>query len=326
MVGDPNSAPLPANAPLPSGPVYNYAAAYGGIPSVPNPSATQGAAVGGNIGNLGGLYSLAGQTNTFNQQQAAGGLRANLPGYASTLSQLATNAGQQAQGQVPQDVVNQEAQFAAERGIRGGYGANSPNGNAALLAALGRTSIQQQQLGQQNFGNLVAQTPQAPIFDPSKFFVTPEQQQAAQTASNVYGSAPIPQYAANAAMNALRNGLGQGRAAATPFSAPPSITDNSGPAPWRTAAWNAFYGQQGGARGNPASPSNLSATSWSGVPEGAPPTDTSFNPVTNTSNYDPFMGMGSFYGGGQGAGSVATNPSVGDLFGGLSPEDLDYFG
>jgi len=134
--------------PLNPNPAYSYSPAYGGIPSVPSPISTQQEAVTGNIGNLGGLYNLASRTNAFNQSQAPLGLQANLPGYQSTLAQLARNAGQQAQGLVPQDVTNQIAQMAAERGTATGMGTNAPNTNAAMLRALGLTSIGQQALGQ----------------------------------------------------------------------------------------------------------------------------------------------------------------------------------
>src|SRR5687768_18278258 len=71
----------PAPGTLPGAPAFGYAGAYGGIPQVPSPGVSQGAAIGANLGNMGQLFNLAGQTNVFNNQQALAGLQANLPGY-----------------------------------------------------------------------------------------------------------------------------------------------------------------------------------------------------------------------------------------------------
>lgn len=166
---------------------------YGSKYGIPNPVATAGSAISGNIGNLSGIYDL---TVGADQAAAAGAqseLLANLPDYSGMLNQATTNVGQELQGQLPQDVVSQLQSNAAERGVAGGFGVNSPNNNAAFLRALGLTSLGEMQQGQQGFGQLVQETPQGPQFNPSTMMVTPEQEQAAQLAANQMAAAPDPE-------------------------------------------------------------------------------------------------------------------------------------
>lgn len=182
-------------ATLPGGPVNYYNPAYGGVPTMPNPTATAGAATGGNISNLPQLETLAGGTNQFNQNQLLGQYNMAIPNYAALTSTASGNTMQQLNGQVPTDVINLLTQQAAERGITGGMPA-SPNSNAAYLRALGLTSIGQQQAGMSNLHQLTADAPIAPIFNPASMFVTPEQEQEAQYMANLLGSAPNPTAAA----------------------------------------------------------------------------------------------------------------------------------
>ncbi len=299
-------------ATLTGGNVRGFTPAYGGVPSVPSPGATQSGAVNMNLGNLGGLYNLASSTNAFNIGQAPQNLNANLPGYQQTLHQLASNAGQQAQGLIPQDVVNLEAQQAAERGISTGLGSGSPNTNAALLAALGKTSIGQQQLGQENFGKLVGLTPQAPMFDPSKFFVTPEQNQAAQTAANVYASAPNPFAAAD---EARKQALAAARAGGGGLTVGGGLPAGS---PFHATNWGA--------------PSSVSPTTWGGATGGgATPGGAGgvFNVTGNTVGGGPGSlgsGGGSTYMGSLGGGGGGFFGQGSPLGGGLLPDYTNPFG
>lgn len=117
------------------------------------------------------LSNLINQINLNAQQQANAGRIPNAPALESASS---ANIAAELAGQVPQDVVNLLAQKGAERGV--GMGApGSPNSNAAYLQALGLTSLQQQQLGQQNLTSALGRNPVAPIFDPSKMLLTPDQ-------------------------------------------------------------------------------------------------------------------------------------------------------
>ena len=166
---------------------------YGGKYQVPDPGNTAGAAIAGNTGNLGALEGLDLGSNAISAMGAAEPYQMNLPGYSSMLQSASGNVGQELSGQLPQDVQNQIATSAAERGISTGQGAGSPNDNAALLSSLGLNSLEMQNMGMQGFGQLMQQTPVGPQFNPSTMYVTPEQQQAAQLAANEEAAAPQPQ-------------------------------------------------------------------------------------------------------------------------------------
>lgn len=180
---------------------YGYSSAYGGIPNVPNPTATAGSAIAGNQSNLPGAANLAAGVNQSNEAQLLGQYNMAIPNYSALTATASGVTGQELAGQLPQDVINQLTQQAAERGIATG-GAGSANNNSAYLAALGLTSLGEEQQGFANLGQLVQQAPKAPFFDPSSMFVTPEQQQEAQMAANTFATAPVPRDAARAAIAA----------------------------------------------------------------------------------------------------------------------------
>lgn len=192
--GSGGGATLPGSA-------TNYSAAYGGIPNVPNPVATAGDAIAGNIGNLGSIYALGQATNLFNQGQLMTQYESAIPNYSELVTQQSDVVGDQLAGDVPDDVLSQIIQSAAERGILTGS-PGSPNANAAYLRALGITSMDLQKSGMENMSRMVKDAPIAPLFDISKMFVTPADQQAAGMAANVYASAPRPSAAAAAAQAA----------------------------------------------------------------------------------------------------------------------------
>lgn len=202
----------------------NYSPTAGGIPSVPNPNATAGQAISGNLGNFGDISKLGLDTAKLNAQIGATPYNQNLPNYQGLLGQASSNAQSQLAGQLPADVLNQISRVAAERGVTTGS-PNSPNANAAALRALGLNSLQMQQQGMANFGQLVGLTPTGPVFNPASMYVNPETMQQAQAAANLYNAAPIPQYAQNAAMNALQRGIGQGQRATGPGGVPSQNQD-----------------------------------------------------------------------------------------------------
>jgi len=212
-------APQPAQnaggnaATIPGATAFGYTPTAGGIPQVPNPVSTAGQAIGGNTGNLGGLGSLATGVTGINAGIGQQPYNQNLPNYQGLLGQASGLAGSNLAGQLPQDVITQIQQSAAERGVATGS-AGSPN--AAYLRALGLTSLGLQNTGFQQFGSLVGLTPTGPQFNPSSMFVDPTAQQAANAAANLYNSAPIPQYAQNAAFGALNAGLNRGQGATGP--------------------------------------------------------------------------------------------------------------
>lgn len=166
--------------------------AYGYRPLVPDPLGSASRAIGGNSANLGQLYGLAGGLNQFNEQQLIDQLVQGLPGYQANIGQASANTASNLAGQLPPDVIRQMQIRAAERGI----GAPGPNANAAYLAAIGRNSLDLQNLGDQQLTAQIARTPKAPLYDPSQMFVQPDQIQQAASAANLYASAPNPAAAA----------------------------------------------------------------------------------------------------------------------------------
>ncbi len=166
--------------------------AYGYRPLVPDPLSSAHTAITGNTQNLGNLYGLAGGLNQFNEQQLIDQLVQGLPGYQANIGQASANTASNLAGQLPPDVIRQMQIRAAERGIA----APGPNANAAYLAAIGRNSLDLQNLGDQQLTAQIARTPKAPLYDPSQMFVQPDQIQQAASAANLYASAPNPAAAA----------------------------------------------------------------------------------------------------------------------------------
>lgn len=228
----------------------NWSAAWGGIPQVPNPGVTAGAAIGANTANLGPLLSLGGGINAWSQAQAQAQMRSGLPLYDQMVSGSSRNILSQIQGQVPDDVIDQILRTAAERGIITGT-TGSENANAAMLRALGLTSLDLMQRGEQALTAAVARTPRGQLFDPtgSGSFVTGDQMQEAQMAANIYRSAPVPSAAGTRALGAASSGLRAGMAAG---GGVPSRNMLSGPS-WdkvrqtpETAANSVYGGAYGG--------------------------------------------------------------------------------
>jgi hypothetical protein len=128
----------------------------------------------GGLGALGGPLGLetglASTVNQFMTQQAKAPWQANYPLFDPIMGQLGQNVYQQAQGKVTDSTINQLLQGAAQRGIITGS-PGSPGSNAAYLAALGKTSEQQQALGMQGATALGALTPVPEIWNPMSLYV-----------------------------------------------------------------------------------------------------------------------------------------------------------
>ena len=127
--------------------------------------------------NLAGGENLSALSDTINaitrnaQTQAN---QARIPGAANLEAQSSANIGSELEGQLPADVVRQLSQQAAERGVAIGSPA-SPNSRAALLRALGLTSLDLTGRGQAELSAAYGRNPAAPIFDPSTQLITPYQ-------------------------------------------------------------------------------------------------------------------------------------------------------
>jgi len=108
--------------------------------------------------------------NQFMTNQSVQPFVANLPGYANMVGQRSANTQQMLQGQLPQDVISQITQQAAERGIMGGA-PTSPNANAAFLRSLGLNSLSMQQQGSQNLSQAISDTPVPELWNPASLYV-----------------------------------------------------------------------------------------------------------------------------------------------------------
>jgi hypothetical protein len=115
-------------------------------------------------------WGLAHQANQFMSQQAQLPYMMNLPLYGSMNLQSSRNILDRLKGVVPQDVVNQVQQRAAERGIATGMGPGA-NTNSAFLRALGLTSLGLQQGAEQEFTGAAARTPVPEIWNPLAMYV-----------------------------------------------------------------------------------------------------------------------------------------------------------
>lgn len=136
------------------------------------------------------MFDTANNLNTFMAGEAQNQYLQNLPNYAGMINQQSNNISQQLKGQLPQDVIDQIGQQAAERGISNGM-TGGQNTNSAYLRALGLNSLQMQQTGAQNLAQVRADTPVSPLFNPATFMV--------------------PDYFGNKELGAARMGMQSGR-------------------------------------------------------------------------------------------------------------------
>ncbi len=274
-----------------------YDPAHGGVPLIPDPTASAWQAIGGDLSTLPQAFTLGNAYNLFNfgqQQQTLQGT----PSYQNVLDLMG--------GKLPQDVINQIAQQAAERGVEGGH-PNDPNANAAYLRALGLNSLQAQQTGQNQYGALAGHYPMAAPFNLMDFLVTGEQQQAANAAANTNAAAPNPAQAAAAEQAALLQAIAAGKGSVGGAGAGATIPPIVSP------------GGLGG--GGSAGPGTVVGNSLAtGLTTGINPNGTTSTPPippggTRTSGYGPVVnpGTGSISGGY--LSSLLNDPSL-SLFGG----------
>lgn len=299
---------------LPPAPATNWSAAYGGVPQAPSPGVSATQAIASNLGNLSSLYGLAGGVNTFNQNQINQNYASTFPGFQQGLDQSSRNIQSKLKGDVPQDVIRNLLQGAAERGIvTGTYG--SDNSNAAYLRALGLTSLDMMNQGEQQFTQAINRVAKAPLFDVNPYMVTADQQQQAQIAANVWASAPNPRAAAQAGLGAALAGTSAGaRAGAvnTPAIAPYQRNPASFGLPGGGNIQDAQYGMTQAYGGDPSHfvDPNAAATNWSQWAQGI---------------YGGAGGGGNYYSGGYDQGPSALAPEA--PFQGPYPDDWssDYW-
>lgn len=194
--------------PIPGYPSTGWTAAYGGVPRVPDPLSTMQETLRGGISAIPSLEELTTGVSGASAAGARTQYEANLPLYGPMSRAASENIMSNLQGIVSPDVINMLRSQGAERGV--GFGPDSPASNAAYLRALGLTSTALQSLGQQQYQSALASTPRGPLFDPSKFLVSPGEEQMAQLYANILAGAPIPSAAAAANEAAARRGLTAG--------------------------------------------------------------------------------------------------------------------
>lgn len=160
---------------------------------------------------------LASGVNQFMTGQAMAPYLANLPNFAANMGKRSENTTQMLEGQVPQDVIQQIAQQAAERGISGGA-PSSPNSGAAYLRALGLNSLQMQQQGAQQFSQEIADTPVPEIWNPMSLAVPMMLGQQEQNAARQGVAVQQSQKTAQAASDAWNKNR-----STSPWSMRPSV-------------------------------------------------------------------------------------------------------
>lgn len=148
--------------------------------------------------NTGAAMSLGNQV--YNQ----------LPGYGASIGNVGANVQSETAGQLPQDVITQLQQRAAERGIGTGT-QGSDNNNAAYLRALGLTSLDLTNMGQANLDKQLPLLPGAQIYQNPAFYPTSGQAYESDLQSNIFASAPNPAAAGNANLRAAQGGYAAGR-------------------------------------------------------------------------------------------------------------------
>jgi hypothetical protein len=157
-------------------------------------------------------------------------------------------------GQLPADVISLLTQQGAERGIATGS-PGSPNSNAAFLRALGLTSLDMTQRGQQNLTSILPTLPGAGIASNPGFYVNPSLNYEGGVYNANLAAAPDPMQASLAAEQAANRGVAAGRGSLSTMGRP-NLGLNS---TVRTPAW--------GPQGASAS-SDSTAMLYGGVPYG----------------------------------------------------------
>jgi len=173
---------------LPAQDPTNYSAPYGGKPAVPDPTSVLQDTIGANLGMMPDIKGLGKKVSNYFWNQTTG----RVPGYEDMAGQSAQNIGAQLRGEIPEDVLYQLGQGAAERGISRGGGFS----NADYLRSLGLTSLGLMGEGEKGLTGALQRAESIPMFDISKYMLSPQEAYNAQFQSNVIGAAPDPAAAA----------------------------------------------------------------------------------------------------------------------------------
>lgn len=189
-------------------PSVGYTPAAGGVPTVPSPLETQAEVVKGQMPSMPDIKALGRSVSKFPWTEYTG----RVPGYTDMASQSAVNIAAALRGEVPQDVLYQLGQSAAERGITQGVPGSQITG-AEYLKALGLTSLGQQKYGEEALTGALKRAESVPVFDISRFLVSPQEQQQWQYLANQLSAAPIPAAATAEEQRRLEAGMQAGQRA-----------------------------------------------------------------------------------------------------------------
>ena len=181
--------------------------------SAANPTTSYGVVAptgGSSPGNLDVQASTAPTAVPIAQQQQTA-VYNQLPGYGTSMSNVGSNIASETAGQLPQDVVNQITQTAAERGITTGM-AGSGSSNANLEQALGLNSLALTNTGQKNLEGILPTLPGNTVANSPSMYATPSLYEGANVAalglsnqnSNSNAALSIAQQVQAAAANAAK--------------------------------------------------------------------------------------------------------------------------
>lgn len=161
------------------------------------------------------------QPGTTESAIAAGNLAySQLPGYNQSISNIGNNIASETAGQLPEDVANQIATAAAERGVATGS-PGSPNSTASYLDTLGLNSLALTNMGQSNLASAEQMVPGGAISQNPAFYLTPQQQFGENLSNEQFQyEQQLQQMGLSAAQAGTRAGLATGGGGLTtgPFS------------------------------------------------------------------------------------------------------------
>lgn len=286
----------------------DYTDAYGGKPSVPDPTESSKTAISGSISNLANLYNLSSSVNDYNLGQTRKQYSTGLPNYQNMLNQSSSNITSLLKGQLNSDELSQLYQSAAERGVSiGGVGA--ANTNAALMRAVLLSSHQLQAQGESELTSAINRTPTTKIFDVNSYLTTPEAQQQSQLYANIYGSAASPSAAAAESTKQAKAGVNYGAGAAGGGVNNPAAPSGGG---FPTAGTGGYGGGAGTLVGGSAGPNGFN---FSGTGGGSPSSGaySSWNDWNNNQAWN--QGGGTKTGGSGNWSDEALNNYWQDMFG-----------
>lgn len=120
------------------------------------------------------LSEFARTLNVADEAELERMLNEAIPGYSELQAQRAGNVASQLRGELPADVERNLFNSSIARALSGGYG-GSPAARNLAVSDLGLSSLELQQLGQQNAANLISSTPTINPVSAASLTITPQQ-------------------------------------------------------------------------------------------------------------------------------------------------------